>query len=326
MKDTIKGFVEGASTITTGDTMKQGDHRRSKFKCKFFKNQICAYSSLRCMGSSHCQNYDDGISVCIREDRFDYEQSPAIKLLRQYILDLKYVIPLDSLEGKVIKKCIYEEYKLSPQLVELAQQQENEYQQYLRKIESLKREIKEYNDNLSSKCILIGLFIVTAPFSYIYYQKKKRNENLEINNIPEVILDIDLQNRVKAFKSEMKKCTLSCSNALQHSNDITGRGDFESARIYFLEKNYSSMAFHIQKAMAHKETSAILWLAEKCKDDTLNKVFYRNLLLYASYLGDKKAALQLSKMMLSHNMNSKLGHAFLNKSNKSKISCEVQIP
>lgn len=68
----MKGFVEGINKITTGDRMKEGGVRRSKFKCRYFGEGRCLHTNskskdfprryndigeLLCIGSAHCKYY-----------------------------------------------------------------------------------------------------------------------------------------------------------------------------------------------------------------------------------------------------------------------------
>ena len=85
MKNSLKGFVEGTYNVTTGDKMKSGDHRRSKFRCKFFQSDMCLYSSSKCMGSAHCDNYNDGVEVYVREESFDYKLLPSVTFYCSYL-------------------------------------------------------------------------------------------------------------------------------------------------------------------------------------------------------------------------------------------------
>lgn len=90
----MKGFVEGTTHITTGDKMKDNDHRRSKTKCFYFDKGLCVYSGKRarneivkinkdgqviCGGSAHCKRYGDGISVKKPKDSKMY----VVKILRK---------------------------------------------------------------------------------------------------------------------------------------------------------------------------------------------------------------------------------------------------
>ncbi len=66
-KSKTKGFREGTDGITTGDRMKIGDHRRHRSNCKYYPsytNGICTKrSDNHCIGSAHCDDYDDGEEV-----------------------------------------------------------------------------------------------------------------------------------------------------------------------------------------------------------------------------------------------------------------------
>ena len=72
------------------------------------------------MGSSHCDRYDDGIHVIIREEVFDYRRSVSYKNLVALLSELKYMIPLGTMEGKIIEEYFYQINRLSVKDVEKA--------------------------------------------------------------------------------------------------------------------------------------------------------------------------------------------------------------
>ena len=297
MKNSLKGFVEGTYNVTTGDKMKSGDHRRSKFRCKFFQSDMCLYSSSRCMGSAHCDNYNDGVEVYVREESFDYKLLPSVKLLKQTILELIYKIPVSTLEGEVAKGYFYKKHSLSPEMLKRARKEKEEYLKYLHNIEVLEKEIEEHNEKLFRNCMMIGLCIVTIPFCYFYYKKQKRNYNKEIESFPKVLLDEELQKKVIAFELDIEKWFKESADNIKPSTEDKWYQEVESAKIYFRENDYSNMAFHIQKAIKHNNTYAMRWLAEKCEKDMIflsKEGISEILLLYASYLGDAKASELLS--------------------------------
>ena len=119
--------------------MKNGDHRRSKFRCKFFQSDKCLYSSSMCMGSAHCDHYNDGVEVYVREEQFDYKLLPSVKLLKQTILELIYKIPISTSEGKKVKEYFYKKHRMSPEMLKLAKKQKEEYLQYLCHVDALKK-------------------------------------------------------------------------------------------------------------------------------------------------------------------------------------------
>lgn len=100
----MNGFREGTTHITSGDRMKENDHRRSKTKCLYFDNGICTFSGTRgknefvkinnvgqviCVSSAHCKRYNDGISMEEPDCRKCYIVKIHINNGEVYVKELK---------------------------------------------------------------------------------------------------------------------------------------------------------------------------------------------------------------------------------------------
>lgn len=317
MKNKLKGFVEGTQSVTSGDKMKLGDHERLKFHCKYFHNGRCLHNkhnSIKCMGSSHCEHYDDGIPILkITETE---SNKAVIENLNKYINELKYKIDFDSLEGKYIRLLIKKENQLTTDEIKKAEQEEKTF---LNKKRILENEIQSYNDSLKTKCILAGLLIITAPFCYFYYQSNKRTVTTEmIRNLENTIIDRNLQKKVYKYNSEINQYK-QISQSGQKNNLTYDIKDYfyKSAIMAYKEKNLINFKINIIKSIESHNNNAVIYLSNKYKSGefgTENKHLFLTLLLFSSYIGDKQSTRFFANKLLKLNKNSKIGQKFLEKS------------
>ena len=169
MKNKLHGFQEGTTHVITGDKMKEGDHERLKFHCRYFRNGRCFHNkhiSIKCMGSSHCEHYDDGIAVSIITET--ESNKTALENLNKYITnELKYKIDFNSLEGKYIQLLIKKENQLTTDEIKKAEQ---EKRTFLDKKRILENEIQSYNDSLKTKCIcfIVKTYRNTLSFKSLF--------------------------------------------------------------------------------------------------------------------------------------------------------------
>ena len=106
MKNKLTGFVQGTGSVTTGDIMKPGDHKRHRTHCKYYNNGECLNknNSVKCMGSAHCDYYDDGIPFA--DIKYTDLYKAVLNNLNDYVKELKYKINFNSLEGECVQRLI----------------------------------------------------------------------------------------------------------------------------------------------------------------------------------------------------------------------------
>jgi len=191
MKNNLSGFTEGTTHVSTGDKMKDGDHRRDKRNCFYYSNEHCKHFLKKCTGSSHCAHYDDGITVNIIEEHYPNMHTHEKRLI-DYILSLKNKINYKSLEGQYICQRILDKYELTQRDFKEADRQLEVFE---KKKLILTEEVDIYNRNLKNKCILFSLFIITAPFCYIHYKNNFRELHKEIAALRNKLIDATFQKK-----------------------------------------------------------------------------------------------------------------------------------
>ena len=197
MKNELKGFVEGTTGVVPPDPMKPGDHRRHKTHCKYYRDDQCEYYLTKCPGSQPCDAYDDGIPLLTITDPY---KAMVLQHLIECVKELKYKIAYDCLEGEVVRYQIIRTHRLTTDEIQKAEQEEREFESK-KHIEEQKNQ--SYNDSLKIKCILASLFIITAPFCYLYYRShQKRVTDERIQEIRASTIDEDLKTKVDNYLAE----------------------------------------------------------------------------------------------------------------------------
>ncbi len=281
------GFQEGTTHITTGDTIKEGDHRRNKAWCKFYSAGFCTKKdNSPCNGSSHCEYYDDGIALSTIIESSSYK---VLKdRMQKFVEDLQFLIPLDTLEGNVIKKHIMKKNNLVDGDIERLEKQKAKCAQL--QYESNKR-IEEHNRSLKRKCLLAAIFIITIPFCLIYYENNKMDSAMEAEKIREKTIDKQLVQNIEQYKQELKKYS---ANPQKETPFNTDKNDIflQKAITLFKNKEFDNSMFYVMKAINAHNTKAILWFAKMFHKGIFfekNELYTIILILYASFLGDEKA-------------------------------------
>ncbi|MBR6687161.1 MAG: hypothetical protein IKL77_00215, partial [Clostridia bacterium] len=301
------GFVEGTTHVSTGDRIKQGDHRRDKRNCFFYSNEYCKHFARKCCGSSHCDHYNDGIMVNIIEESYPNMHTHRKRLI-SFISRLKNEIDYRSVEGQYICQSIFNKYGLSRKNFDEADRQIQIFEE--KKIILIK-EIDTYNSNLKNKCILLSLFIITAPFCYMYYKNNFRESHKEIETLKNKLIDDEFQKKVSQCKKELQAYIQASKGALK--NCVLDKNEhFFSRAIYeYKNKNYARFCEMILKSiMDIKNLNAVLFLIKVFKTDVLFKKYKSSrliLLLYASYQGHKESSKVLEKIIMKQNDQSKIG-------------------
>ena len=314
MKNTLNGFVEGTTHITTGDKMKDGDHRRDKRNCFYYNCKKCELLSRKCTGSSHCDYYNDGIKVTIIEKKIPNIHTHE-KRLANFIKELRNKINYKHLEGKYIRVTILKKHNLSSEDREKAEKQ---IQYFQRQKSRLEAEIRDNNQQLKKNCLLFGLLIITAPFCYAYYKKNLRDTTSEVLALERRCIDHDLQRRYKNYKEEINLYIKSSESAQPRKSIRTVNEEFfRRALIAYNDEEFERFYELILKSIIDANNiNAILHLAYLLHTGThfkKNHDAYILLLLYASYLGDKESSIFLGNKILQKNKDSTLGRLFLEK-------------
>ena len=316
MKNKLHGFQEGTTHVTTGDKMKEGDHRRNKYSCKFYNNGKCAYNNnnYKCIGSAHCNYYDDGIPVT--QITYHASNEISIETLNNYVNNLKNKIPFNCLEGKYIQYLIRIKHHLKRSEI---QQSEKEEADFYYKKTKLENEIDMYNNALKTKCIIASLLIITAPFCYFYYQNNKKTISPnEISNLEKKTINKDLQTKVREYKKEINKYKTEAKtiNTISNNTDVKDYL-FNNAKSAYQKNDFGNFVFYIKKSIDLHNNKAIIYLSKIYPTGKLGKDKKRLsfiLLSYSSYLGHKHSSEIIAKSILSEHPNSNIGYSFLKKS------------
>lgn len=315
MKSHLKGFVQGTTHVTTGDTIKPGDHVRHKARCFYYNNGNCKHYARKCTGSSHCYYYNDGIKVNIIKEKTPNLHTHEKLLISWVQNELKNKINHRSLEGKFIIRLILKNHLLSNNDLEKAEKQIADFNQGRIRLE---KEITDYNRNLKKKCILIGLLLITAPFCYAYYQNNVRDIKNETMALKNKIVDSDLQKKVEQYNIELKEYQKYSDLARIEKSSLNDKDSFfVRAKIEYKHKEYERFYEMLSKSIKEeKNIKAILFLVHYLRKESSyknNEIIYWYLMLYASYLGHKESTAFIGKILLSQNPNSKMGRKFIEK-------------
>lgn len=317
------GYVDGTSNTVTGDRMKEGDLRRSKIRCKYYHYGYCKYKKMECTCVSYCEHYDDGRdpfiidnAAKILDDRLPcqyYEQGSCSRLKMRchgfshcvyydngipnsyniFFQSLLEYIPLDSLEGSIIKKLILKQIGLSESDFELL---ENQKKQYRVAYQNLAIEIKNYNDRLKEKCTFWFFFLRKK------YEREMRileDEALTLNKI----IDKELEKKIEIYKKRITGYGKKI-NAIESNY---GDNYYYEGKLLFLKKDYKNALPYFKKSIQNNEVATLfnmyLLLADNTdKNATLNINSLYALLLFASFSGNAIAKKKINER-LNHTNN-----------------------
>lgn len=294
------------------DPMKPGDHRRHKTHCKYYRDDQCKYYLTKCPGSQPCDAYDDGIPLLTFSDPC---KAIVLQHLIECVKELKYKIAYDCLEGEVVRYQIIRTHRLTTDEIQKAEQEEREFESK-KLIEEQKNQ--SYNDSLKIKCILASLFIITAPFCYLYYRsRQKRVTDERIQEIRASTIDEDLKTKVDNYKKELKDYQRKTEQNKDLTRD-TKDHQYNTAIQAYEEGDFVKFKYAIIKSINWHNDKAVLFLLEKYEDGELGEIdektyneLYINLLLFSSYIGNKQSAEILA---IVFEENEKIKQAFLKKS------------
>lgn len=313
MKKELRGFVEGATNITTGDRMKKDDHRRDKRRCKHYVDNHCLLLSRKCTGSSQCKYYNDGIKVVLIDEPVPHFNTNE-KRLYEFVYSLRNKICHKSLEGKLIIRMIRKKYRVNSRSIEMA---ESQIKQFEKEKKILQNEVLTYNESLKSKCIFMSLFIFTIPFCYLYYKNNHRSLESELRILKDRIIDTELQKAVVNCKSEVEQYMIESETA-QRKYTVSDKDIFYSQAKYSYENGeHENFCFYIIKSIQGYNQKAMMFLANVLqKGDFIKKDNEAALILlaYSSYLGNKISSGMIANELLSITPKSKLGNKFYEKS------------
>ena len=302
-----KGFQEGTQSVTTGDPMKEGDHRRHRSFCDHYYKGHCRLKNMNCFGSSHCDEYNDGREDFIIDTKVNYNHEWM--LFNSFLEELALSIPCETLEGYIIKKKVMDEHGVTKADIE---EKKNQYNTYIKARNVLKMEIDEHNTALKAKCKILGHFLISK------YNKEKRDFDEENRVLYRNMIDSHLKSKVESFFVDYDKYEKAEKKPLK--NAAKKNVYYNIGAISYNNESYGDAFFNFKKSILNYEIEAmfsiakILFNEKKYKFDMENIIY---LILYASYMGNKEASNYLGKKLLANNPNSKSGQAFIAKSKQN---------
>lgn len=328
------GFKQGTTHITTGDKIKANDYRRDKRRCFYYSYGRCQCNMCnltKCMGSAHCSHYNDGHikTVVIKDESYGLKKN-QLKLYT-FIETLINRINHNSLEGVLVKTILRQRNDVKKEDVVKAAAQKNEFNKRAKLIKAeidkynyetkkINNEIEQYNAALKSKCVLIGLLIITAPFCYYYYknnlkQKKSfRDFNKEILKLETEIIDKKLKEKVNQYLLDVQLYQKKSSEAKSYYYFNENEKFYRNAKQSYEEDKFGAFCMYIMQSIEKDNCCAILLLEEifeKSTFDEKNQEYILLLQLYSSFLGHKSSSKKIANMLLIKNPSSKLGNEFL---------------